>query len=52
MPSPYPTIALALFFLCCVANYVSAGESQMRLTPEEIAALPAITAGTGTSGTR
>ena len=50
MPSPYPTVALALFFLCCVADCVSAGESQMRLTPEEIAALPAITAGTGTSG--
>jgi len=50
MPSPYPAIALALFFLCCVADCVSAGESQTRLTPEEITALPTITAGTGTSG--
>ncbi|MGB7102432.1 MAG: cupin domain-containing protein [Xanthobacteraceae bacterium] len=50
MPSPYPTIALALFFVGCVSDCVSAGESQMRLTPEEIAALPSIAAGTGTSG--
>lgn len=50
MPSPYPTIALALFFLGGAADFVSAGESQMRLRPEEIAALPSITAGAGTSG--
>jgi quercetin dioxygenase-like cupin family protein len=50
MRSRYPTIALALFFLGCVADCVSASERQMRLTPGEIAALPSITAGTGTSG--
>ena len=50
MPSPYLSIALALVYLGCVADYVPAGESRMRLTPEEIAALPSITAGTGTSG--
>jgi quercetin dioxygenase-like cupin family protein len=50
MPSPYSTIALALFFLCCVAHCVPAAERQISLTPDEIAALSSITAGTGTSG--
>jgi hypothetical protein len=35
---------------CCALESASAGEVQKRLTPDEIAALPFLEAGTGTSG--
>jgi quercetin dioxygenase-like cupin family protein len=50
MANRLSTIAFALLFACCAVNCVSAGETQERLTPQEIAALPSLDAGTGTSG--
>jgi hypothetical protein len=42
-----PTIAFAFLLACCALESASAGEVQKRLTPDEIAALPFLEAGTG-----
>jgi quercetin dioxygenase-like cupin family protein len=44
------SIALGLLFACFIVRFASGGEVSKRLTPAEIAALPALGAGTGTSG--
>lgn len=49
MPRQSLTIAIALLLAYSVAR-ASATETQLRLTPDEVAALPSLEAGTGTSG--
>ena len=44
------SIVLGLLFAPFTVGFASGGEVQKRLTPAEIAALPALGAGTGTSG--
>ena len=50
MPNQSLTIALAVVLACSPALRVSGTEMQLRLRPDEIAALPSLEAGTGTSG--
>lgn len=50
MPSRLQTTAFASLFIYCGVDWARPSETPKRLTPKEIAALPSLGAGTGTSG--
>lgn len=50
MPNRLTFIVSAIFLICSGGNFAFAAEAPERLTPGEIAALPVLGAGTGTSG--